>query len=87
MSLARNIPAADASIREGKWEKSKFTGVELQDKQLGVLGLGRIGRVVAEQGRKGLGMTIDGLRSVRRRRPTLPTACACSTLDELLADQ
>ncbi|MGE3175469.1 MAG: phosphoglycerate dehydrogenase [Planctomycetota bacterium] len=57
LSLARNIAAADASVRAGKWEKSKFTGVELTGKQLGVLGLGRIGRVVAERAR-GLGMLI-----------------------------
>ena len=57
MSLARKIPAADASVRAGKWEKAKFTGVELQDKQLGVIGLGRIGRIVADKCR-GLGMTI-----------------------------
>ncbi|MEC8650958.1 MAG: phosphoglycerate dehydrogenase [Planctomycetota bacterium] len=57
MSLARNIPSADASVRAGKWEKSKFTGVELQDKQLGVIGLGRIGRIAADKCR-GLGMTI-----------------------------
>src|SRR5712671_2069945 len=46
LSLARCIPQADASLRAGKWEKSKFTGVELDGKQLGILGLGRIGRVV-----------------------------------------
>ncbi len=56
-SLARNIPAADASVRAGRWEKSKFTGVELQDKQLGVVGLGRIGRIAADKCR-GLGMTV-----------------------------
>lgn len=57
LSLARCIPAADASVRAGRWEKSKFTGVELFGKQLGVLGLGRIGRVVAGLGR-GLGMVV-----------------------------
>src|SRR3970040_245193 len=48
LSLARCIPAADASLRAGKWEKSRFTGVELLGKQLGIVGLGRIGRVVGE---------------------------------------
>src|SRR5262249_20094741 len=57
LALARNIPAADASVRAGKWEKSRFTGVELQGKQLGILGLGRIGRVVAERARS-LGMLV-----------------------------
>ncbi len=46
-SLARNVPAADASIRAGKWERSKFVGTELTGKTLGVLGLGRIGKEVA----------------------------------------
>ncbi len=57
LSLARRIPAADQSIRAGRWEKSKFTGVELRGKTLGVLGLGRIGSVVAERG-VGLAMEV-----------------------------
>jgi len=57
MSMARKIPAADASVRSGKWEKGKFTGRELHRKQLGVIGLGRIGRVVGERAR-GLGMLV-----------------------------
>ena len=50
MSMARKIASADASVRTGKWEKSKHTGVEISGKTLGVLGLGRIGRHVAERG-------------------------------------
>jgi D-3-phosphoglycerate dehydrogenase len=50
LALARKIPQADASVRAGKWEKSRFSGVELTGKTLGVLGLGRIGRVVASRG-------------------------------------
>jgi D-3-phosphoglycerate dehydrogenase len=57
LSLARNIPAADASMKQGQWEKSKFTGTELTGKTLGVLGLGRIGTVVADRG-KGLHMQV-----------------------------
>ena len=57
MSLARNIPAADAAMQDGRWEKSKFTGAELTGKVMGVLGLGRIGRVVAERAR-GLHMEV-----------------------------
>ena len=57
LSMARMIPQADASVRAGKWEKSKFTGVEITGKQLGILGLGRIGRVVAERAR-GLSMVV-----------------------------
>ena len=47
LALARQIPQATASIREGKWEKKKFMGVEITGKTLGVIGLGHIGRVVA----------------------------------------
>ena len=57
MTMARNIAGADASIRRGKWEKSRFVGVEIRGKTLGVLGLGRIGIVVAERG-VGLQMTV-----------------------------
>ncbi len=48
MALARHIPQATASMKQGKWEKSKFLGVELRDKTLGIIGLGQIGKIVAE---------------------------------------
>jgi D-3-phosphoglycerate dehydrogenase len=47
LSLARNIPAADASMKAGKWQKSKFAGSEIRAKTLGLVGLGRIGQEVA----------------------------------------
>ena len=50
-SLARNTPAADASMKEGKWNKKAFTGVELGGKTLGVVGLGKIGSLVARVGK------------------------------------
>ncbi|HPB32313.1 MAG TPA: hydroxyacid dehydrogenase, partial [Candidatus Sumerlaeota bacterium] len=49
MALARNIPQADKSMKEGKWDKKSLTGVELNKKTLGVVGLGRIGRNVAKR--------------------------------------
>lgn len=49
LALARNIPAADASLRSGKWEKSRFEGAELHGKTLALLGLGRIGALVAQR--------------------------------------
>ncbi|PLX35834.1 MAG: phosphoglycerate dehydrogenase [Hyphomicrobiales bacterium] len=48
-ALARELPAADASTRAGKWEKSKFMGVELTAKTLGVIGCGNIGSIAAER--------------------------------------
>ena len=57
MALARKIPQAAASTRSGKWEKTRFLGVELQNKTLGIIGLGRIGSTVAERARA-FGMTV-----------------------------
>jgi D-3-phosphoglycerate dehydrogenase len=49
LSLARQIPEADASTRAGKWEKNKFLGVEIFGKTLGVIGCGNIGSIVADR--------------------------------------
>ncbi|MFM9845456.1 MAG: phosphoglycerate dehydrogenase [Dongiaceae bacterium] len=49
MALARQIPAADKSTHAGKWEKSRFMGVELAGKTLGVVGCGNIGAIVADR--------------------------------------
>jgi D-3-phosphoglycerate dehydrogenase / 2-oxoglutarate reductase len=57
LALARNIPRAHASLTSGKWERSKFSGVELYEKTLGILGFGRIGQLVAQRA-KGFGMRV-----------------------------
>lgn len=49
LALTRHIPQADASLRAGRWEKSKLTGIEVRGKTLGLIGLGRIGRAVARR--------------------------------------
>ena len=49
LAAARHIPAADASLRVGTWKRSAFTGVELTEKTVGVVGLGRIGVLVAQR--------------------------------------
>ena len=59
MSLARRIPQANHSVREGKWDRKTFTGSELFEKTLGVVGVGKIGRAVAER-MKSFGMKIIG---------------------------
>ncbi|MDH4183686.1 MAG: phosphoglycerate dehydrogenase [Nitrospinota bacterium] len=51
MALCRQIPQATASIREGKWEKKKFMGVEMFNKTLAVIGIGRIGSIVVRRAR------------------------------------
>jgi D-3-phosphoglycerate dehydrogenase len=49
LAQARNIPQAHAALVEGRWERSKWEGVELADKTLGIVGLGRIGKLVAQR--------------------------------------
>ena len=49
LALARNVPQADASVRRGEWARSKFVGVEVRAKTLGILGLGNIGSEVAKR--------------------------------------
>jgi len=48
LALARHVPSADASMKAKEWEKKKFTGVELSGKALGIVGLGKIGSIVAQ---------------------------------------
>ncbi len=57
LALARNIPQAHMSLTGGKWERSKFSGVELYEKTLGIVGFGRIGQLVAHRAR-GFGMRV-----------------------------
>jgi D-3-phosphoglycerate dehydrogenase len=59
MALARHIPDAHASLSSGKWERSKFLGVELRGKTIGIIGLGRVGIEVARRAR-GLEMRVVG---------------------------
>src|SRR5205807_1887940 len=56
-ALARQIPAADRSTQAGKWQKSRFMGVELSGKTLGIIGCGNIGAIVADRA-QGLKMRV-----------------------------
>jgi D-3-phosphoglycerate dehydrogenase / 2-oxoglutarate reductase len=58
-ALARHIPVADGVMKQGKWDRNKFVGTQLTGKTIGVIGLGRIGREVAQRA-IGLGMTVVG---------------------------
>ena len=84
MALARQIPAADASTRAGKWEKSKFMGVELFGKTLGLVGAGNIGCIVADraQGLKMKVVAFDPFLSPERAKEL---GVERVTIDELLA--
>ena len=57
LALARNVPQAHAALVAGRWERSRWEGVELADKTLGVVGLGRIGKLVAQRA-AGFGMRL-----------------------------
>jgi D-3-phosphoglycerate dehydrogenase len=57
VALARNIPQAHAALKQGRWERSKWSGIELEGKKLGILGFGRIGQQVARRA-IGLGMQV-----------------------------
>jgi D-3-phosphoglycerate dehydrogenase len=49
LALARSVPQADASVRRGEWTRSKFIGVEIRGKTLGIIGLGNVGSEVAKR--------------------------------------
>ncbi len=83
-AVARQIPAADASTQAGKWEKSRFMGVELTAKTLGLIGCGNIGSIVADRAH-GLRMRVlafDPFLSEDRARDL---GVEKATLDEVLA--
>ncbi len=84
LALARHLPAADAAMKQRKWEKKKFAGHELRGKTLGVVGLGRIGQEVASRARA-FGMQIvahdpfisaDLAAKIGARLATLDEVCA-----------
>ena len=59
LAQARNIPQAHGALVDGRWERSSWTGIELQGKTLGIVGLGRIGKLVAQRAR-GFDMQLIG---------------------------
>ncbi|MGC9220499.1 MAG: phosphoglycerate dehydrogenase [Solirubrobacteraceae bacterium] len=70
LALARNLPQAHASLLAGRWDRSKYSGVEVYEKTLGIIGFGRIGQLVAERAR-GFGIRIvayDPVVSLERCR-------------------
>src|SRR5262245_2180685 len=84
LALARKVPAADATMKSGGWDRNKFVGTQVAGKTRGVVGLGRIGREVARRA-KGLDMTVVALdpfvTAAKAAELGLETA---ASLDELL---
>ena len=85
LAVARRVPQATASLKAGEWKRSRFTGVEITDKTMGVVGLGRIGVLVAQR------MSAFGVRLLAYD-PYVPAARAAQIgvrlvpLDELLRE-
>jgi D-3-phosphoglycerate dehydrogenase len=84
LALARKIPAANASMHAGRWEKKILQGMELRGKTLGILGLGRIGLEVARRA-KGFGMEILGSDPFVSAAVARENGIKLVTLDELMA--
>lgn len=83
LALARHVPQATQSMREGKWEKKKFMGTELQQQTLGVIGLGRIGAIVADRG-IGMKMEVLGFDPYIVPEAAAILGVECVSLEELL---
>ena len=82
MALARQIPEADRSTQSGKWEKSKFMGVEVTSKTLGVIGCGNIGSIVADRA-QGLKMKVVAYDPFLTEERALDLGVEKVTLEEL----
>ncbi len=85
LATARHIPAADAALKGGEWQRSRFTGIELYEKTVGILGLGRIGVLVAQR------LSAFGMRVIAHDPYVQPVRAAqmgvqLVALDELLRE-
>jgi len=83
LSLARHIPRAHASLASGEWKRSAFTGVELFDKTIGIIGLGRIGALVAER-LAGFGVRLIGFDPYVQPARASQMGITLTTLDDLI---
>ena len=84
LALARNIPQATASIRSGKWDRKRLTGIEISGKTLGVVGFGQIGRVVAQRA-QGLKMKVIAADPFVSKEAASSFEIELVPLDDLLA--
>ncbi|WP_436773039.1 phosphoglycerate dehydrogenase [Yinghuangia sp. YIM S09857] len=83
ISVARNIPPANAALKNGEWKRNKYTGVELAEKTLGVVGLGRIGVLVAQR-MSAFGMNIVAYDPYVQPARAAQMGVRMLTLDEVL---
>jgi D-3-phosphoglycerate dehydrogenase / 2-oxoglutarate reductase len=85
IAVARNIAPASAALKGGAWKRSKYSGVELQDKVLGIVGLGRIGVLVAQR-LSGFGMRVIAYDPYVQPARAAQIGVRLVSLDELLAE-
>ncbi len=84
LSLARHIPAAHASLADGQWKRSKYTGVELYEKTVGIIGLGRIGALITAR-LQAFGMNVVAYDPYVTPARAAQLGVQLLNLDELLA--
>jgi D-3-phosphoglycerate dehydrogenase len=84
LALARHIPRAHASLAAGEWKRAAFTGVELYEKTIGIIGLGRIGALVAER-LGGFGTNLLGYDPYVQPARASQMGVTLTTLDDLVA--
>ncbi len=84
MAMARQIPAATAALKAGRWERNKFMGTEVCNKTLGVVGLGNIGRIVADRA-AGLKMKVIGYDPILTAEAAARLGIELVSLDDLIA--
>jgi D-3-phosphoglycerate dehydrogenase len=84
LALVRHIPTANCLLKEGRWERSRFMGVELRQKMLGIIGLGKVGSEVARRAR-GLEMRVIAADPFASPEHATKLGVALVSLDELLA--
>jgi phosphoglycerate dehydrogenase-like enzyme len=83
MALARHIPAATSSMRAGTWEKSRFVGVEVRQKTLGIIGLGKVGSEVSRRA-QGLDMQVCAFDPYVSQEQADPLGIIMLSLEEVL---
>ena len=85
LAAARHIPAANAALKRGEWKRSKYTGVELYEKTVGIVGLGRIGVLVAQR-LSAFGMKVVAYDPYVQPRRAAQMGVRLLSLDELLRE-
>jgi D-3-phosphoglycerate dehydrogenase len=85
LSLARNIPQASAALKAGEWKRSRYSGIELYEKKIGIIGLGRIGALVAAR-LQGFGTEILAYDPYVTSARAAQLNVKLVTLDELLTE-